>query len=89
MDDRWTELRGYSSRNPGFLSSDLVFGKCTAGGRARLVDTTQETVLAAKPLFKAVGQVAFTLASHLKPQQRRGVRPAADYGGADGPPRVL
>ena len=35
---------------------------CTAGGRARLDETTQETVLAAKSLSEAVGQVAFTLA---------------------------
>ena len=45
----------------------------------RLDETTKETVLAAKPLFEAVGQVAFTLAllwadlfkkaSHLEPQR--------------------
>ena len=32
---------------------------------ARLDETTQETVLAAKPLFKAVGQVALTLSTTL------------------------
>ena len=59
----------------------------TAGGRARLDDTTQETVLAAKSLFKAVGQVAFTL--RRTSSERLGCCGLLPLRGGGRPPRVL
>jgi len=62
-------ISGISETTPvkkaGGSSDHPVFGRYTDGDRARLNETTQETVLAAKPLFKGVGQVGFALSTTL------------------------
>ena len=62
-------ISGISETTPvkkaGGSSDHPVFGRYTDGDRARLDETTQETVLAAKPLFKGVGQVGFALSTTL------------------------